>query len=97
MLPSPAFVRLKQKPCRDPAWCHFNFCSYPRAVLLETIRRLGEEVSWQDSIKVELLGHWNNKKARKNILAAKKMGKKKEKEKSVVACTVLVKWKQTGW
>lgn len=65
-------------------------------MLLETIRRLGEEVSWQDSSKVELLGHWNNKKARKNILAAKKMGRKK-REKSMVVCTVLVKWKETSW
>lgn len=75
-MPSPALMRPEQKPHRDPAWCHFNFCSHLRAVVLETIRRLGEEVSWQDSTKVELLGHWNNKKARKNILAAKKMGEK---------------------
>lgn len=74
MLPSPALMRPEQKPHGDPAWCHFNFSSHPRAVLLETIRRLGEEVSWQDSTK-ELLGHWNNKNARKNILAAKKMGR----------------------
>lgn len=90
MLPSPALTRPEQKPHRDPAWCHFNFCSHPRAELLETIRRLGEEVSWQDSTKVELLGHWNNKKARKNILATKKIGG--GEEKSLVVCTVVVKW-----
>lgn len=82
MVPLLALAKPEQKPFGDPAWCHFNFCSPPRAVLLETVRRLGEEVSWQGSTKVELLGHWNNKKARKNILAAKKKGKKKKKEKS---------------
>lgn len=61
----------------DPGCCRCNSCSHPRAVLLETVRRRGEEVCWQGSTAAELLGHWNNKKARKNILAAKKKGKKK--------------------
>lgn len=96
-VPMPALTGPEQKPCRDPARCHFNLCSHPRAVLLETVRRLGEEVSWQGSTKVELLGHWNNKKARKNILATKKKGEKKKKGKKAMAvCTALVKWKETG-
>jgi len=53
-------------------------------VLLETVRRHREEVCWRGSTAVQLLGHWNNKKARKNILGAKrtkkKLGEKKEKK-----------------
>lgn len=53
-------------------------------MLLETVRRHREEVCWQGSTAAQLLGHWNNKKARKNILAAKrkkKLGKKRKKMK----------------
>lgn len=76
--------------------CHFNFCSQLRAVPLESVGRLGKEVDWQDSTEVELLGHWNNKKARKNILAEKKYRGGGEGERKTMAAPQVLQYSLTG-